>query len=122
MIDTRFFKFLAVGVLNTAFGYSIYALLIFMGIEVSLAILIGTIIGVLFNFKTTGQLVFGSRDNRKLVRFVGVYAILYVLNVAGVKLLIALGLNSYAAGAVLLAPMAMLSFLLNRRLVFQEGK
>lgn len=122
MFDTRFLKFLAVGVLNTLFGYSLYALLIFIGLEVSLAILLGTIVGVLFNFKTTGTLVFGSRDNRKLFRFVGVYTLLYFVNVAGVKTLMAAGLNSYLAGAVLLAPMAILSFLLNRKLVFLEGK
>ncbi|MBM3266548.1 MAG: GtrA family protein [Candidatus Sericytochromatia bacterium] len=122
MFDTRFLKFLAVGVLNTLFGYSLYALLVFIGLDVALAILLGTILGVLFNFKTTGTLVFGSRDNRRLIRFIGVYALLYVVNVASVKLLMGAGLNSYLAGAVLLAPMAILAFLLNRKLVFAQER
>lgn len=122
MFDIRFLKFLAVGVLNTLFGYSLYALLVFLGLEVSLAILLGTIVGVLFNFKTTGTLVFGSRDNRRIFRFVGVYAVLYGINVAGVKILMAFGLGSYLAGAAMLAPMAVLAFVLNRKLVFVEGK
>jgi len=122
LLDRRFAKFLVVGVLNTAFGYSIYAALIYLGLHVSVAILIGTILGILFNFRTTGQLVFGSRDNRLFVRFVAVYAILYVLNVAGVEALLLAGVGKYLAGALMLVPMALLAFILNKTLVFDAGR
>ncbi|NCQ92050.1 MAG: hypothetical protein GPI94_15420 [Microcystis aeruginosa LG13-03] len=55
----RFVRFLLVGVLNTIFGYSLFAVLILIGLNYKYAVLIGTIQGVLFNFQTTGRLVFG---------------------------------------------------------------
>ena len=53
MGSKRFMRFILIGIPNTAFGYSLYALLIFLGLRYDLAILIATILGVLFNFKTT---------------------------------------------------------------------
>ena len=55
----KFAKFLLVGVLNTLFGYFLYGSLILIGLDYKYAVLLATIIGVLFNFQTTGRLVFG---------------------------------------------------------------
>ena len=55
----KFVRFLLVGVLNTLFGYFSFATLIIIGLDYKLAALLATIIGVLFNFQTTGRLVFG---------------------------------------------------------------
>lgn len=118
MIDRRFFRFLAVGVLNALFGYGAYALLIFAGLHYGVATLLATVAGVLFNFRTTGRLVFGSRDSSLLWRFVGVYAALYGVNVLALRALKALGVDLYLAGALLIPPMAVLAFLLNRAVVF----
>jgi putative flippase GtrA len=43
-------RFLLVGVLNTAFGYLLFALLLALGLKVPLALLLATVGGVLFNF------------------------------------------------------------------------
>lgn len=114
----RLLRFLAVGALNTAFGYGCFTLLVLLGLHYSLALLLGTVLGVLFNFKTTGSLVFGSRDNRLLFRFVGTYAIIYCCNLAAMAMLVRTGLSPQLAGALLLLPMALLAFVLNRQLVF----
>lgn len=116
--DRRFYVFLVVGGVNTLFGYTVFALLVWLGLPYSLALLLSTILGVLFNFKTTGQIVFSNRDNRLIFRFVGTYAIIYCLNLLSIKGLIALSLNVYAASGVMVLPMAILSFLLNRKFVF----
>lgn len=113
-----FVRFLAVGVLNTAFGYGIFVFFLFIGVHYALAALLGTVLGVLFNFKSTGRLVFGSRDNSLIFRFVGVYALTYFLNVAGLKLLYSAGINHYIGGALLLLPLALLAFALQKTLVF----
>jgi putative flippase GtrA len=55
----KFARFLLVGALNTLFGYFLYGSLILIGINYKLAALLATIQGVLFNFQTTGRLVFG---------------------------------------------------------------
>jgi putative flippase GtrA len=114
----QFAAFLAVGVLNTAFGYGCYALLVWTGLHYGLAALMSTVLGVLFNFRTTGPLVFRSRDNRLLGRFVGVYVFTYAANLVGLWALQKAGLDAYWSGAALLLPMALLSFALQRRFVF----
>jgi putative flippase GtrA len=56
-LATSFVRFLAVGVLNTAFGYALFALLVWAGVWYPAAA--STIGGMIFNFNTTGRLVFG---------------------------------------------------------------
>jgi putative flippase GtrA len=114
-------RYLLVGVLNTLFGYCCFALLLFIGLHYAVAAFLGTVLGILFNFKSYGTLVFDSRDNRRLLRFVGVYVLGYLLNVAGLWLLTGAGLSSYLAGAVLLLPMAALNYFLHKRYVFHHA-
>lgn len=116
--DPRFFKFLLVGGLNTVFGYALFSLFIFLHLHYSLASLFSTILGVAFNFKTTGSLVFKSKENKLIIRFIGVYVIVYLLNVSLLKCSQWLHLNLYLSGAILILPLAVVSFLLNRRYVF----
>ena len=119
----QFIKFILVGILNTIFGYSVFAFFIFVGLHYSLAVLLSTILGVLFNFKSTGILVFNSRDNKLIFRFVFVYIIIYILNVSGLWFLKNLGFsNMYINGGLLLIPLAILSFLLNKFFVFERRK
>lgn len=116
-----FLRFIAVGVLNSAFGYGCFALLMFAGMHYAPALLLATIAGVLFNFKTTGALVFKSQDNGLIFRFILAYAVVYLVNVSGVKLLSLLGISPYYGGAILILPMAALAFLLFKRFVFTHG-
>lgn len=120
LFKQQFVKFIAVGIMNSAFGYGCYALLIYSGLHYTLALLLATVFGVLFNFKSTSALVFGARENRLLGRFVGCYAVVYAANVAGIKVLSYFGFEPYIAGALLIAPMAILAFILNKRFVFHH--
>ena len=114
----RFLRFLLVGALNSLFGYGCFALLLYLGIHYAVALFLATVIGVLFNFKTTGYLVFKSKDNRLILRFAATYAILYAVNVSALKLLALSGIDMYLGGALLLLPMAVLAYILNREFVF----
>lgn len=117
-----FLRFIAVGVLNSVFGYGCFALLMVAGMHYVPALLLATIAGVLFNFKTTGALVFKSNNNGLIFRFIASYTIVYVVNVTGLKLLSLLGINPYYGGAVLILPMAALAFFLFKRFVFYHGQ
>ena len=114
--DPRFIRFLFVGLLNTAFGYCAFAFLLFVGLHYALATLLSTVAGIIFNFNTTGRLVFGNRG--RLERFLGVYALTYLLTVGGLRLARAFGVDLYLAGAALTVALAFVSFLLHRRYVF----
>jgi putative flippase GtrA len=87
-IQNEFIRFILVGVLNTAFGYGIYCLLIFVRFPYWWAVLISNICGVLFNFKTTGVLVFKSHNNRLVFRFIANYVVIFFINIGIVKIVL----------------------------------
>lgn len=118
--EGRFVRFLLVGGLNTAFGYGVYALSLYLGAHYAVAATLSTVLGVLFNFFTTGTLVFGQRDPARLHRFVAVYGVTWAVGVLALKAARALEIDLYLAGFVLLLPSAGLSFLLLRTFVFRE--
>ncbi|MDR2734407.1 MAG: GtrA family protein [Spirochaetota bacterium] len=118
--DKRFIKFLLVGGLNTLFGYGIFVFFRAFGLHFVLAALCAHICGVLFNFKTTGALVFKSHDNRLIARFFLVYAVVYFFNISCIWFLKQFDFNDYAAAAIVLLPQAIFSFLLMRRFVFRS--
>jgi len=111
-------RFLLVGGFNTVFGYSLFALLTWLGLPYPAAIGLATIVGVAVNFQTTGRLVFGEASWHRSGRFVAVYMFTYVVNVASVALLLKLELNVYMANALVLVPLAVLTYLLQRTFVF----
>jgi putative flippase GtrA len=103
-------RFVVVGSLNTAFGYSCYALFLSLEIHYAIAAALATIAGALFNFKTTSILVFRRKENRLLLRFLAVYVIIYVVYALLLRVLITNGLTPYAAGAILVLPSAIGSY------------
>ena len=120
MLERRFVRFLIVGGVNTLLGYGVFALLVFLGMHYAAASLTSTVVGILFNFKTTGLFVFRSRRNSLVFRFFLVYCIVYFFNVGGLKLFALAGISSYIGGALLLLPAAVLSYVLNRSMVFRD--
>jgi putative flippase GtrA len=115
---SRFPRFILTGVINTIFGYSCFAIFLYIGIHYSIALMLSTICGVIFNFNSIGILVFQSCDQKRIYKFVLVYFLVYIVNVSLLKVLHDLGLDPYYGGAVLILPMALLAFSLNKRYVF----
>lgn len=122
LTQKRFVRFLIVGAVNTIFGYACFAAFLYAGLDYALALLAATILGVAFNFKTIGALVFDSRANHLIFRFVACYGVVYAINAMLLMAFHAGGLHSPLIGqAVLVLPMAILSYTLNRRYVFLHG-
>lgn len=113
--------YLLVGILNTVFGYSLFAFFIFLKIHYAVAVLLSTVIGVLFNFKTIGRLVFKSHNNALIFRFVFVYVIVYLINVSGLRVFDSYGVDMYLAGFLMLFPATAVSFTMHRWFVFREA-
>lgn len=116
----KFTTFLLVGGVNTLFGYSLFSLFIFLGVHYTLAVLFSSVLGILFNFKTTGRFVFKSRSNALIYRFFAVYIVTYFINIGMLKILSGWGMNMYLAGLLLPLPVAIISFLLQHRFVFTQ--
>ncbi len=118
----RFVVFLVVGGLNTMVGYGLFAGLILLGLPITAAVVIGTVLGVLFNFLSTGTVVFRNSAARLLPRFIGVYVVQMGLNIAALHALTALGVHPLVAGALLILPLAAFTYAAMRRFVFPYGR
>lgn len=117
----QFMLFLVMGGVNTLFYYCLYSLLIFSGLHYAAAVVIATCCGVMFNFQTFGRIVFKNFQLRLLGKFIGVYTVVCIANIAGLKALEIAGLaDKYIAGAVLVLPVALLGYVLNKRFVFKR--
>lgn len=117
----QFLRFLFVGGLNTAFGYALFALFACLGMPYPVAIGLATVLGVLFNYQTTGRFVFSGPARGRLWRFFAVYGAVYLLNVAAVAALLRAGVNLYVANVLAIPPVVIASFLLQRSFVFRES-
>ena len=115
-------RFLVVGGINTVVGYMLYAIGVIAGLAPEIALIIATSIGVIFNYLTTGALVFNYRSIDRLLPFVLVYGVVYVLNVVALRLLIGVGVGPLVAQALLVPVAATLSFLSFRKFIFVRPK
>jgi putative flippase GtrA len=116
-----FLRFLAVGGLNTAFGYFSYAAFVLAGAPTWLAVGSSTLSAILFNFFSYGGLVFGSTSLRLIPRFLAFYAGLGAVNFVLLSILGWGGLGPLWAQALLLPVLAGVGFVGMRRFVFHGG-
>jgi putative flippase GtrA len=110
------FRFGLVGLLNAGFGYMVFALLVLSGVRPTIALVATMIVAVGFNFQTSRKLVFGSPGHS--LRFVAVYVVILIINSAALEILRWCGLTDLASQAFLTLPIAALSFVCQRRYVF----
>lgn len=118
-LDYIFIKFILVGILNTIFGYSLFAILLYTGLHYTLAVILSTIIGILFNFKTIGILVFKNKNNKLIFKFFAVYATTCSIGIIILRIAELLEQNLYFSGIISTGISAIISYLLNKKWVFK---
>lgn len=116
--SNTFVRFLIAGGINTLFGFMVYAAAIGFAAPAWLALLIGNIAGIAFNFFTTGGYVFRQLSASRLPRFVLCYLLTYVANLALLQLLVAWTGSKLLSQLALTLPVAVLSYTLMARIVF----
>ncbi|WP_224826190.1 GtrA family protein [Cognatishimia sp. MH4019] len=105
-------RFLGTGVLNTAFGYGVFALAIWQGAAPQMALILQFGLGILWNYMTHAKLVFAVRGVTRLPLYALAYGMIYLANVALLAGLMKLGLNAYLAQALALPVIVVLSFVM----------
>jgi len=113
--------FLAVGGLNTLVGYGFFVAFHALGLELTPAVICATIAGVLFNFLSTGRIVFASRGMNLLPRFLAVYAVQCGLNLVMLHALLTAGLSILLAEAIAMALLAVATYLAMKKFVFADA-
>ncbi|RXG85486.1 GtrA family protein [Bradyrhizobium zhanjiangense] len=107
-----------VGIVNTAFGYALFALFYLLLGSHQFAITLATACGVVFNFHSTGRLVFRSRRLSAFLPFVAGYGTVWLANILLLDELLALAISPLAGQLLALPLLAQLSYVINRYLVF----
>lgn len=112
--------FILVGMLNTVVGYGLFAGIYFATQSRRIAVVIATILGVLFNFFSTGRIVFGNRSGWALIPFILGYVVTLGVNFILLELLVRGGVDPLIAQAICLPVVVVLGYLFNSRIVFKN--
>jgi putative flippase GtrA len=113
----RFWRYYQAGITNTAFGYSIYALLVAAGLNIYVAQIAAHVLGATFNYVTYSRHVFHDRQ-RSRVRFALSYAGNYLLGLAALAAATHVGASAYLAGFVSVVVVSLTNFFVLNYLVF----
>lgn len=118
IINKEIIRFILTGITNTIFYYLLYSFFIYMKFDYKISVLLATIIGVFFSFKTFGKFVFDNEDKTLLFKFLSVYILLYFINISIISILNTYNINLYIAGLFATFCCTVLSFILNKWYVF----
>jgi len=116
----RVWRYYKVGVINTLFGYGLYALLVSIGLQIFVAQIVGHVIGVTFNYFSYSRYVFQDGSASKL-RFLLSYTLNYLIGLASLALAVKLLSSPYSAGLVAMLVTSITNFIVLRRYVFTSA-
>ena len=119
LFSAQFVRFVVVGAANTAFNYLVYCAMLWLGMPVPLASLASLVVGILINFTTQSRLVFDNRDPWKILPYAAIWALLYAFNLGLIWGLMHFGFDAYIAGLLSTPCTVLLSFFLQKLLVFK---
>jgi putative flippase GtrA len=122
LADPKIIKFLSAGVLNTVFGYSVYALLLFIKTPYLIALFVATVAGVVFNYFSFGRMVFRGHGGWFVFgKFFIAYVLIYGVNAALLRVFTIDFLLSPYLGQVICIPISvLLSWLLMNYWVYKN--
>jgi putative flippase GtrA len=111
-------RYYQMGLLNTAFGLSAYALLVWLGMNMFLAQLLSHLMGVGFNYLTYSRHVFREAKPAKL-RFILSYGVNYLLGLSALACLSRWIASPYLAGFLAAAIVSVINYFALKHLVFR---
>lgn len=120
MINTKFIKFIFVGILNTIFSYFIFVVIFYFTNNKELTLSLSFVIAIIFNYLMISKYVFSDKKAfGKLLKFFLVYIVLYIVNIIHLKVCVDIyDFNVYFAQFLTLLYLPILSFYLNNKYVF----
>ncbi|PJM90135.1 hypothetical protein CV044_05720 [Achromobacter ruhlandii] len=118
----RILRFLLVGCLNTLFGFAIYTVFALTSLPTWLVLIISNLITLTFNFVTTGSLVFRQRDPRLIPRFLIAYGLVFGIYLGLIHLLSPLVGGRIWAMAIIVLPVAALTYVIQSTFVFRSPR
>lgn len=117
----RLFRYYQTGIVNAAFGFGLYSLLVWVGMDMYLAQLVAHVVGVAFNFLTYSRYAFADMVGSKL-RFVLSYGVNYLLSVATLWAFSQITASPYLAGFLSIFVVSLINFFILKRMVFSSAE
>ena len=111
------FRFYQAGAVNAAFGFALYALLVWLGLGMYAAQILAHLLGIAFNYFTYSRHVFRDAGPAKL-RFLLSYAVNYLISLASLALVSIVVHSPYLAGLAAIVITSVVNYGMLRYLVF----
>ena len=118
ILESHFLRFLIVGGVNTLFGLVVYALLALTAMPTWIVLLISNLIGMIFNFFTTGGVVFSDVSISRFPRFFICYGAIYLIYLELINWLDPILNSRIIAMSIIVLPVTVLSYLILNFFVF----
>ncbi len=116
----RFKKFIAVGFLNTLIGFGLYSFFIFLNFKVEVSLSLSYLFGIIFNYFSTGIIVFQNVSFSPFLKFVLIYIFIYFLNLNILNFLIFNSLNKYLSQLICMIFVVPLTYILLKKIVYKN--
>ena len=114
----RYYK---IGIINSIFGYACYVTFVYVGCNIYIAQILSTIMGITFNYFTYTRHVF--HDTRPYIsRYMGAYALNYLLGVGFLTLFHHFLNSPYLAGFLSLVTTSIVNYVILKFFVFTREK
>lgn len=117
--NSKIFRFLFIGIVNTLFSYFIFIILYYFLFNKEMALTLSFIISILFNFQTISKYVFNDSKQKKFIVFILIYVFTYLLNLLHLFVTVDIyDMNVYLAQFLTLLYLPVISFYLNKNYVY----
>lgn len=117
----RLWRYYQAGIVNTAFGYGLYATFVAAGFNMYVAQITAHFLGVAFNYLTYSRHAFRDSQASK-VRFVMSYVVNYLLGLASLATLSRIFVSPYIAGALAVVLVSLINYFILRHFVFNRPR
>jgi len=114
----RLWRYYQAGLVNTLFGYGLYALFVWAGVNMYVAQITAHVLGMTFNYFTYSRFAFAGRDGSK-GRFIASYILNYVLGLIALAAAAQAIRSPYLAGLVSVVFVSLVNYFILKRLVFR---
>ena len=113
----RLWRYYQAGIVNTAFGYGLFALFVALGLNMYVAQIASHLLGMAFNYFTYSRHAFHDSDVSKS-RFIASYAVNYLLGLGALWAVSQAVASPYLAGFIAVAIVSLINYFILKHWVF----
>ena len=113
----RLWRYYQAGIVNTVFGYGLFALFVALGLNMYVAQIASHLLGMAFNYFTYSRHAFHDSDVSKS-RFIASYAVNYLLGLGALWAVSQAVASPYLAGLIAVAIVSLINYFILKHWVF----